>query len=506
MTLKPQNWPYNNIDDLVDHYLLEILNKLPIEHSSSWLISNKIKSWEIQREIVEYLLQKNRAHIWMKTKNWEIIKINWKPLKFTKFDLKKLPEYSDDELKIIILADTWIDLFSRPEYWLQQINLLFKIANNEETLWFLPEILKRKKIFLLPNNFQIHSLKELFDFMRSAWPESSESKIKCIMMKIVSGVADTMRAPWLSNLQEKLEQLLKDLTLVLWLRNVWDVTLWKSGNVWIEIFWRPKSLNSILLKTLWDSEYDRASETKDGVWLTFEINWWWKQEYLNLFRDVLNWCLSLWWELIEIKSKWISQNEVIGFIHENKDLNGINWIYDNIKEERKTWTNKWYIDLKFIIQFWHTKTEIKIIPHENQNQEWLNNQWIYAMLNRYIEWFIIRHLNDWYITEEELKMIAEVFFINLQKILNENPEITWISKEEFLFWIQKEWFMWLWEDMQKKWLIRWDVKPKKNLETTINSYFIPGLIQYFKQKLVWVKLKNWNIVWRNQRSKAIYES
>ncbi len=494
---------YKLIETQVIEYLKEIW-KTPARHFSG-VVLEKIKSWDIKAEIVEYLLQKWRETIQVKDKDWKPVLINWKPLKFTKFDFKRLPEYSDDELKIIILADTWIDLFSNIEWWLHQINFLLKIANTDETLWFLSEIFKYKKIPRLQSDFKFKSLEELFNFMRSAWPETPEAKSKCIMMKVISWVADAIRTPWLEDLDKKLKELLENLTLILWIRDFWDIKIWKKWDFWIEIFWRSKTFNSLLLKTLWDPEYDKVSNAKDPVWLTFEINGWWKKEYLELFWDVLNGCLALWWKLIEIKSKWIPKDDIIKFICNNEDLNWIKWI-ENIKEEKKSWTTEWYMDLKFIIQFWDTKTEIKITPHENQNQEWLNFQWIYAMLNRYIEWFIIRHLNDWYITEEELKMIAEIFFTHLQKILNDNPEITWMSKEEFLFWNPEKKIMWLWEDMQKKWLIRWDVKPKKNLDTTIKSYFIPWLVQYFKSKLVWTKFEDWKIVWRNERSKVLYES
>ncbi|MDD5769873.1 MAG: hypothetical protein PHE25_02805 [Candidatus Gracilibacteria bacterium] len=460
---------------------------------------------KVNPEVANYLFQGQRRFVKVRKRTGEIIKINGIDLKFTKFDFKEIGNYSDDELRLLILADTGIDLFENEKSGLRSINELFKRANNDENLGIIADILIKSEIPKLPGRFHFATIGELFEFMRTAGNSSPESRMKCIMLKVVSGVSDVMRTPGLELLDEKLETLLFNLKAVLGLRNLGDASIGTISGKKIEVFGRAKTLASLLGKTLGDPEYDKISRAKDSVGLTFELQEGTKEDYLDLFSEVLNGCKSLGGDLVEIKGKGFKKEEIQEYIESNDNLTGIIGV-NNIKTEKKSGTSKGYIDLKFSIRFGNTVIEIKITPPENKNQEGLNFSGIYAVLNRYIEGFIIRHLNDGYITGKELEMMAGIFFDNLQRLINENPEITGMSAEEFLYGIKskdgKTDFKGLWEDMQGRGLIRADLKAK-NIERQ-RKLFLEGLANYYKSMLKSVILDNGEMVWSNERGKELY--
>jgi hypothetical protein len=137
--------------------------------------------------------------------------------------------------------------------------------------------------------------------------------------------------------------------------------------------------------------------------------------------------------------------------------------------------------------------EIKVVPHKNENQKWLQFQWVYAFLWKYIEWITMRHLENWCIQEDTIQMYSELFFDNLQELINNNPETVWMSKEDYL--------PDLWNDLQEKGFIRaWVKYENRNANDNIRRYMIQWLVSYFKSLLI----KKWDGTYTNARYKILH--
>lgn len=440
----------------------------------------------------------------LKWSNGKIIKIWGKDLNISKLDFKDLQDFSDEEILEIIKKDLFIDLIKDPENWLKKINQFFKIAIREYNDSVIKRIFERKKVNHKKQTTFFNSVEEVIVFMKEAWLEEWwwEAKYKCIMLKITSSIADIINHNYTKDLDKKKEEIISKLRLVLSLREVWEELI---GFIWWKkfiLYWRDKKDSSKLDKIISQINYSRAEDILDDKWLTLELIKWWTLEFLQLFEIIQNVVISLWWKIKKTKAKWI---DIKKFKTKNNIPQNIIKIIDDISFESKKWTSSWYIDLKVICEINWVLVEIKLIPHGNKNQDWINFQWIYAYLQKYIEWYVIRHLEDWYITDEEIEIICEAFFDNLQELINENPEKTWTSKEELL----QE----LWNDFQKmknnKWvyLIRpWIKFENRPTIRNIQTYLLPWLIRYYKDKLIKISLKNQKETYTNERWKKLLEN
>lgn len=447
----------------------------------------------IPEHLRNYLAFSQRWTIELRDADKKPILIDWKKVKLSKFDFKDLSGYNDEQILDIIMADTWINLRETPKEWLKKLNDILFIAWQLYNDSVLRKIFERKWVKNV--NFSWFStIEELLSFIKKAWKEEWEweAKLKCMILKCCSSVNDILNTPWVNNLDSKKERIVDKLKPILCLREVWDELVWTIWWKKFVLYWRPKEAISIEYKNLNDPNYSRVNEIKDPIWLTFEIVWWNEEDYLHLFWLIQNVIIALWWEVKDSKVKWVDLDK----IDLSKFWQELSWIFDNIRRDKKEWTSDEYVDMKFTCIIDWLSIEIKIVPHKNKNQEWLNFQWIYAYLNKYIEWIMMRHLADWFVTNDDLAMFAELFFEELQPLLNKNPETTWMSKEEYL--------PWLWSDMQEKWFIRkWIKMWNRNTQENIRKFFIPWLVKYFESKLIEDKDKDWKTIWRNARTLEI---
>jgi hypothetical protein len=168
------------------------------------------------------------------------------------------------------------------------------------------------------------------------------------------------------------------------------------------------------------------------------------------------------------------------------------------KYKRKTSTSNWYNEfIKAIFSINGINLEIKFTSNGNKNQNWINAQFIYAAFEKGGIWYCIRLINEWYITEEQIKTVVNDLFENLQNLIDENPEKCWTSKIDYL----EE----LWNDFKEKGYINKKFD-KKMGESNIIKNLKPLLIKYYKSISKEIKLKNWKIVWTTERWKTLIES
>ena len=484
-----------------------------------WWDWNPIKIWE--KEIIisklsyldyENLKDNEKDEVDKAKKEWKYsVKLWWKYLEISKFDFKDLSWFNDEELLEIINVDLWIDLKNNPE-WLDILNQLFIQSISIYNDTSIKKIFERKWVRDFSNwTVLFYSIEEVFTFMKEAWLESWwwNAKLKCLMMKITSSVTDILKNEPLQELDNKKEEIINKLRPILNLKEIWDSLTW---NIWWKkfmIFWRAKSLFSMNDKSIWNVDYTSANSIKDPLGFTLELFEWNEIDYLELLHIIQNVIISLWWKILDSKVKWIDIKKVKNQLS-NKNQH-LHELIDWIKFEKKSWTSKWYIDIKSTFEIEISpkifiKMEIKITPPNNENQDWIHFSWIYAYLSKYIEWYIIRHLENWYISVEDLSIMCEAFFENLQTLINENPEKVWTSKDEYL----KE----LWDDFQNKekdenWkpIIRHWIKFKnRSIEQNIWSYLLPWLIAYYKTKLIKINSIDWKEIYTNERWKALIES
>ncbi len=450
----------------------------------------------IPHGIKKYLFYTSRWTISVKNKEKEPIIIRGKRLKISKFDFKDLSNFSDQEILEIIKIDLWIDLIHFPKDGIEQINTLFFDANQVYLESILKKVFERKGAKSFPIDFKFTSVEEILSFIKEAGNIEGgwDAKLKCMMMKFSSSINDILTTYGLQNLDEKKKAIVDKLTPVLRLQEVWEDDIGTIGWHKFILYGRPKEIVSLEYKNLNDPDYSRAEDIKDPVWLTFELLWWWSIEYVQLFGIIQNLIIWLGWKIIDTKIKWLKLNK----IDTNKLSSDLKLILLSAKQEKKSASHEKYIDLKFTCIIDGVNIEIKIVPHQNENQKWLQFQWVYAFLNKFIEWITMRHLQDGYIEWENIHMYCELFFENLQDMINKNPETVWMSKEDFL--------PDLWTDLQTKWYIRtWIKYINRSMNDNIKRYMINGLTEYYKSCLIASKLPNNKIVRRNERSKNLYE-
>lgn len=420
----------------------------------------------------------------------------WKDnLMVTKLDLSDLRNQNDEDLVRYIRYHTWIDL-DFPS-WIKLVNerMLQALSIYEQTRWKI--VLERR--YWSAKNIQdllpFRDKNEVLAFFRL--PENDEGiwKIACFIIKLCYSVHEILSTPGMSNLEDQERKLFQKFSEVIWLAEE-ESTRWvyKWNYLGQEFIMtgRPKSLISWAEKIIGNPEYMAAEKIKDGIGYTIETAWS-DFDVLRMMNGVFELIHSLWGSVDTYDNKWVS----IWEITRNPEKFYPDFIdFINTKSVRwagKKWaSSNWYKEIKLLWSIGWVKFEIKFTNKWNQNQNGINFSGVYDYLAKHIEWSVIRQWWLWHITEEEIRMLVDDFFMNIPALLSKNPEKRKTSPEDYL----KE----LWDDLVNLWYVRWGLNfLTQNKTWKLYKYLGPGLSEYYKSKLIKIKLHNGQYTYTSER-------
>lgn len=460
---------------------------------------NEIKTPNIPINIKKLLLFWKHTKYTLKDEEWKNIELNWKAVDISKLDIPDFNWIKDEEIINIIQIN--LDININTNDWLNKLNELFRKSIDLVSLSRIKIIFDKKWVNLNEINFPFKNKEDVIKFLRLSGDKSNWWiwKSACFIAKTCFSVNEILNTPWISNLEAEEAKLYQKFKQIFSIEEVWETSQWTIFGKKFIFHWRPKSLLSCLLKTIKDVEYTEMSKLWDWIQYTIEFDWS-TEEKLELLNQLYYIAFGLWCQYNKSKIKWFEKDELLQIYWKEDDFSEN--VIKNAKFERKWASAKWYIDMKILFRTENqTPVEIKIIPKWSMNQDWINFQWIYAYLNKYIEWVSIRWINHWYIKEEWLEILVSDFFEQLPSLIRDNLEKRNTSEDNYL----KE----LWNNLKKLWFIRRDVKFKNqitNKKTLLKTYLIPGLKSYFISKLNVIKLWNWEIIYTNDRADAIKEA
>lgn len=427
--------------------------------------------------------------------NKERIRVGKDDLMVTKLDLSDLRHQSDENLVRSIRYHTWIDLDTPSWVKLISERMGTALAMYKKTRW---KIVLEKRYWSAVNIQEALPFKnktEVLAFLRL--PERNESiwKIACFIIKLCYGVHEILSTSGMSNLDEQERKLFWRFSEVMWLSeeesNSWMYKWNYLGNDFI-MTWRPKSLISWTEKIIGNPEYLAAEKIKDGIGYTIETEW---NDYnvLRMMNAVFELIHSLGGNVDTYDNKWVSI-WVISTSPERFYSDFIDFI--NTRSTRwsgKKWaSSNWYKEIKLQWSIAWIRFEIKFTNKWNQNQNGINFSGIYDYLAKHIEWSVVRQWWLWYIDEDEIKMLVEDFFTNVPTLLSRNPEKRKTLPADYL----KE----LWDDLTIIWHIRSGLNfSTQNKGWKLYNYLVPGLTEYYKSKLVKIKLHNDQYAYTSER-------
>lgn len=447
-----------------------------------------------------------KALYWLKDWWFKLVDSEWNPIKIWKSEIivkkndgEDFVWLSDDEIIDIIKRNMYIDINTKD--WINKLNDFYSTAlwiyNNSrarvvfEKRWWIP-------IEEFYNYIPFKNKNDVINFLRLTEKKDWRWKTVCLISKVTNAVADTLNTPSLKDLEKESKEILYQIEWPLnintcsndeWLCD-W-IILWKK----FILYWIPKKINAIVEKLLWNQDYTTWESIKDWIRYTFEIDSKDNMDKFMLLQHIFYVVKWLWWKIIDFDNKWIPLlNPDIIWSKFREEF--IKFLYDNNKNWLKKTSSKWYKEMKIIFELNWNKVEVKITWKWNKNQNWINFQWIYKVLSNDIWWLIIR--NSWYINSDEIEIMSKVFFDNLQKFIDENPERKWTPKEVLL----KE----LWDDLQNEWFIYKNIKyeNQSKSESKLLLYLVPALAKYYKSILIKWQLKNWEIVYIDDRTLILW--
>lgn len=454
----------------------------------------------VSNDLMRHVNLKREGWVVVEDKEWNPIKVNWKDLIFTKIDWINFKWLTDNQIIDLVKYHTWIDI--KTKEWIKAFNFAFSTAK-----WVYLDtrssLILEKRWSINLDNFNdqdTNTTEWILNFLKLSNKWDWKWIIWCYITKLSYAVHDILTTFWYIDLIEVEERLFSKLQWPLSIVQAsWDE--WEYiWNIWWKRFvlhWRPKSLRSMAEKLTNNPDYTTADEIHDWIAYTFEINWN-DTDKLLLMQHVVNVIQSLWWNVSEVDNKWVAlfdERNIWKF-----DSEFIDFINKNLDVDVKWWTSEWYREIKIKWEINWVKIEIKFTEKWNENQDWINLQSVYEYISKHIEWWIVRNWWLWYITSEEIWVLVVDFFDRLDFNLAKNPEKRWTKRSDYL----KE----LWDDLQNKLTDKdWNPFISKRLkyenqsksESKLVSHLIWWLIKYYENKLVEVKLKNWEEVFTSER-------
>ena len=420
----------------------------------------------------------------------------WKDsLMVTKLDLPDLRRQTDDDLVRYISYHTWINLDSPWGIRLINERMWQALSVYDQTRW---KIVLEKRYWSAKSIQDLLPFKdknEALEFLR--FPENNEGiwKIACFIIKLCYSVHEILSTPGMSNLEDQERKLFHRFSEVIWLADEestrWVYTWNYLGQEFI-MTGRPKSLISWAEKITGNPAYMAGEEIKDGIAYTIETSWS-DFDVLRMMNNVFDLIYSLGGDIDTYDNKWVDLTTI-----DNKSDKFDVEFSSFLKNNQVTWygkkkaTAKWYKEIKFQWRIGWVKFEIKFTNKWNRNQNGINFSGIYDYLAKHIEWSVIRQWWLWYITEDEIRTLVDDFFTNIPALLSKNPEKRNTSPDDYL----KE----LWDDLVFHGHIRWGINfLTQNKTWKLYNYLGPGLTQYFKAKLVKIKLPNGHYAYTSER-------
>ena len=414
--------------------------------------------------------------------------VPWTNEKVTPNDIFSFSWLDDDTIIEVINKNLSIDI--RTEEWLDALNYVFFKAVDAytQTLW------RNKEYKINIDDFEeFESINDVLEFARETEEDTTKARINCAIGKICRAIDDTLNTPTIQMLDTKMDTIISNLKHPLSLEQVWEDYVWYiwwgKKRIDFVLSARAKSILSCIRKGMWSAEYERMSEIKDGVGFTFKTKTW--EEALSL----MSYIDSLYsQDNLETKGKW---EELLNII-KNQNINLSETFFEkleNIDMTTKSWTAKWYIDIKLVWYIWWIPVEYKFSILSSENEDGVNFQPIYKWIKWSIEWEIIRTLNS-YATEKDIKEAVLNLVENISAEIQQSPIKRWASVEEY--------YRELWLDLKEIGFInrktKWDNIPtlnwrKKELKEWLRKYYI--------SKLQKKKLKNWKIVYVNERAEEL---
>jgi len=417
-----------------------------------------------------------------------------------KFENSKWNEYSLMDvlnfrwapiLKLIMLLQLLkIDISNND--WIPELNTLYVRAVN---------ILKKrywKKIPKLIELKTINSINDIKSILEGTW-KTLNWVFNCALSKFIMLFAMVLKDQRIVNIWSIHNEIIRNISLRF--NDLSEIRTWfKTWFLWLEwdkikvnLLDRPKSIDSIIWKMMWNIDYNWIDDFFDLHWCEIKINTNNKSHIILALQDIyFNHVIhNSDIEDIEIENKWI--------INEN-DINNTKWldpvfkelllsslrerIWKTRKKQEQKKTNHKYEDIKIKYKYksinpiiWLAKikswVEIKFTIEGNENEKWLAFQPIFDWNKKFRE--LTRAF--WFIRVQDIIQAVNIFFENLDEELQKK----WKNRDEYMQELiddlSLEWFMerinYIADDdlvsktveialynYYEKWLKK--VKPKKN--------------------------------------------
>ena len=421
--------------------------------------------------------------------NWPIPFNDWskKWTFLTHLDPDRVEETED--AKIEALAHLKLkNLPEDPEEQIPYINSLYTEAIDylEQELFYKREISQLKKN--KRNKFK--SWPEIAQFIRDT--QKVKWKTKCTIIKYILDI-------W--NSHDGYNQTLKDIKLKTQIIMDKDIKpplqIMKWNQEWeyrwvVSIQWetinfimktREKSNNSNISKEMREPMYDTVENLWDITWITFEA----KKEHLLILMQYLLQFLTSKWEKIKIKER---------NLFSDSDIQNDDRLLDEFKNQKISRGKKDETadvqDIRLVVG----NMEVKFVELENENEEWIEMQWVYGYFKKLKE----RIRAEQYISFDYIELIALKFIENLQDTLNKNV----LREDKDLDTYKYE----LFKSLQELRFIEND-KSLKNPHTKskLDTYLFRWIRDYFRNELSTIKVNNGkNLYYTSKRSIAISET
>lgn len=425
-------------------------------------------------------------------------------------DFFSITSFSDDEIMLFTRKIVWDDNIHLSDEWWLLINnewllylwdLFDKAVETYSNVFFkfIP-----KSFYLYKSNSNVFSTTEDFlNFVRGNtlnWNQRSiwHRQTICNLIKI-SSLISLIKSSWkleeaqnsyqniddefFSEWQDKF-----DLISTLWACDTWESDdfcirkyrtrpNWLNGTVPVELnlIWRPKTEESVLIKMISQYSYWTIDSIKDLVWFKAEVKN--EKDAIHLADYIFN-VLFDWKSNVTLKDKEV-------FFHtyylENKNKFSENftdyidslinkWFLKNSKKKR-TW--KWYRDMKFV---WYVTLpdgsksyiEFQIILVDNNNESWYNAHPIMHWL-RVIESMIRM---QWYVSINYINRVLKHILLKHDYIFP-NLDIDAQIENVLNDYLKNRWLTYL---MIPSWKGKWQKKYYTKTEDFIriaSAWFIP---------------------------------
>lgn len=453
----------------------------------------------------EFLLKHPNRTIVIRDVDWNEITIwdgkNKKPVIIDRNSLRNLIWLSEKAIFETLEQDLWIDI--ETEEGIDFLNICYQEALRVYNGSIISELQRKKwaNIDNLPKEIKNkEELLALLEVLRTeANPETKlSSEVTCVITKIASSIWKILNKYSIIELKSFKDDLIN--TII----NLADKKWWKLEKntdncyfprncyywnlVWhnVSINWRVKSIASIVYKQIWQVGFIPMESIPDVVWLTIVMEKWNFEWAIKIAYELMK-MFQKSWKLdsdYDLKTKFNWYDEMLKKLRENEGKEDLALFANKVKYIKKEGSADKYSEyVKMQIKIDWTPVEIKITNWEERVQDGIWFQWIYSSIQKHIEWFWIRQINEWYVDEEDLAIVANYFFEKLPILLKENPEKTNTRPLDYL----KE----LADDLGVDY-------EEDDSEEVLTKKLKPKLIEYYKSRLVETKLENGKKVWSSK--------